>query len=145
MPTPTSATSTSRASATAPTSAGFSPGTTVPRRRRHDMPIHKLRREDLGDYGNILVSEAVPLDDPVPAPFTAHWCVVEPGATSERHMHREIEAFFVTSGRGVIAVDGEESEVEAGDTISLDPLHDHTIHNPAENTDDLVFVTVYWA
>ena len=24
------------------------------------MPIHKLRREDLGDYGNILVSDAVP-------------------------------------------------------------------------------------
>jgi methionyl-tRNA synthetase len=109
------------------------------------MPIHKLRHDELENYGNILVSEAVPIDEPIPAPFTAHWCVVEPGATSEQHMHRETEVYFITSGRGVVTVDGEATEVEEGDTIYLDPLGHHTIQNRADNADDLVFITVYWA
>ncbi|MDQ5820731.1 MAG: class I tRNA ligase family protein, partial [Actinomycetota bacterium] len=101
--------------------------------------------DDLEEYGKILVSDAVPTNEPTPAPFTAHWCVVKPGATSDRHMHRETEAYFVTRGRGVVTVDGEDAEVVEGDTIYLDPLLHHSIHNPADADEDLVFITVYWA
>lgn len=109
------------------------------------MPIRKVTSDHLEEYGNILVSAALPEHEPAPAPFTAHWCVVKPGATSDRHMHRETEAFFVTRGRGVVTVDDEAAEVSEGDTIYLDPLHHHTIHNPADSREDLVFITAYWA
>lgn len=108
------------------------------------MSLRKVRADDLEAYGNILVSDAVPVNEPSPAPFTAHWCVVAPGTTSARHMHRETEAFFITRGRGIVTVEDEQAEVREGDTVYLDPLRHHTIHNP-DGTEDLVFITAYWA
>lgn len=91
-----------------------------------------------------MVSDAVTGEDISP-PFTAHWCVVEPGKTSKGHMHREEEAFFIARGRGVVTAGDSVSEVEEGDTVFFEPFVTHTIHNPAGSTENLVFISVYWA
>lgn len=68
---------------------------------------------------------------------------VRPGEATSPHSHDEEETFLIMSGRGVITVDGEREEVEAGDVIYLPRGSTHTLAN-ASNDERLDFLTIFW-
>ena len=79
----------------------------------------------------------------VEPPFGAGWALVDPGETSQRHMHHEGETWFITEGQGEIRLDDEFETVGPGDVVYLPPFTRHALHNPS-STDRLVFLTCYW-
>jgi mannose-6-phosphate isomerase-like protein (cupin superfamily) len=55
---------------------------------------------------------------------------VPPGGETEEHFHRASEEiYFFTSGSGRMLLDGEESEVTAGDTVVIPPGSAHKLWN----------------
>lgn len=70
-------------------------------------------------------------------------CSVRPGESTTPHDHDEEETFLIQSGLGVITVDGEAAEVEAGDLIYLPRHSTHTIENRSQDQ-PLEFLTIFW-
>jgi methionyl-tRNA synthetase len=108
--------------------------------------MQKLRLNDmrLDEDGALLLSDPVVASEAGSGPFTARWCVVQPGAESHGHMHLEHEAFIVIRGRGEAVADDVVEDVESGDALIFAPFTRHTIRNPATSAEDLVFLTMYW-
>ena len=45
---------------------------------------------------------------------------IQPGQGTERHYHKDSEEFYyITSGKGLMEIDGEEKEVSVGDAILI--------------------------
>lgn len=62
-----------------------------------------------------------------------------PGASTQAHFHPETEElYYIVQGRGIIAVEGETSEVGVGDGIPILPGQRHQIRN--SGSADLVFL-----
>jgi mannose-6-phosphate isomerase-like protein (cupin superfamily) len=58
---------------------------------------------------------------------------VPPGGETEEHYHRASEEiYFFTSGRGRLRLDGDESEIEAGDTVVIPPGTRHKLWNTGD-------------
>lgn len=107
------------------------------------MWIQRLDREKTAREYNILCQDLYPWKGVVTPPFGAAWAIIEPGGITKRHNHNERETFFVVQGRGVMRVGGEQTEVKVGDVIYLPPFENHTLTNTSQ-TEDLIFLTVYW-
>jgi mannose-6-phosphate isomerase-like protein (cupin superfamily) len=55
---------------------------------------------------------------------------VQPGGTTTPHYHPQTEEiYYITSGRGVMTIDGETRSVGPGDAIGIPPGAIHKIHN----------------
>jgi methionyl-tRNA synthetase len=89
------------------------------------------------------MSYLYPWTDVVQTPFGSGWVVVEPGQTSQHHMHHEAESFFIARGCGLVTANGESREVDAGTVIYFPPFTTHTLTNLSD-TEDLLFLTVWW-
>lgn len=64
---------------------------------------------------------------------SAAFVAVDPGAVSPLHWHQKTEEmYFVTAGRGVMHLDGEELPVRPGDSISIPIGVVHAIGNPGD-------------
>ena len=92
---------------------------------------------------NVLCQDIGPWNGIVNPPFGCAWALVEPGKSTKLHRHNEQEAFFIIRGSALISVGNESIEVKGGTVIYLPSFQDHTLRNISE-TDDLLFVTVYW-
>ena len=56
--------------------------------------------------------------------------ILPPGRAVTPHHHRQIEEiYYIVSGRGVITVGDEQSEVEAGDAVYVPRGARHTLEN----------------
>jgi mannose-6-phosphate isomerase-like protein (cupin superfamily) len=56
-----------------------------------------------------------------------------PGQATERHYHRDSEEiYFLLEGGGVMEIDGESREVEAGDAVLIPPGARHTLRAGTE-------------
>jgi mannose-6-phosphate isomerase-like protein (cupin superfamily) len=63
--------------------------------------------------------------------LSAAFVKVDPGAASPRHWHeRTEEMYLITTGEGVMHMDGEDLPVAAGDGISIPIGVVHAIANP---------------
>jgi len=107
------------------------------------MHIRKLEPAHFAREYDILTQRQYPWADVVKPPFGSLVGVIEPGNTSKPHNHHEGETFFIVSGRGLMKVDEETAEVEAGDLIYMPPFTTHSLTNLSE-TDNLTFLTVWW-
>lgn len=71
------------------------------------------------------------------------YTIVYPGCTTRGHEHADREeVYYFTKGSGVMVVDGEEYEVEAGDTFYLTPGPFHTTRNTADFPFEFFWFTI---
>ena len=67
--------------------------------------------------------------------------MLPPGCTVTPHYHREIEEiYYVVSGRGVMTVGDEISEVNAGDAVYVPRGRRHTLQNIGSEPIKLILV-----
>ena len=69
--------------------------------------------------------------------------VIYPGCSTRGHAHADREeVYYFTKGRGIMGVDGEETEVEAGDTFYVRPRPFHTTRNPYDLPLEYFWMTI---
>jgi mannose-6-phosphate isomerase-like protein (cupin superfamily) len=66
--------------------------------------------------------------------------VVAPGQTTWLHSLRTSEVYYITSGEGIMHIDGESRPVLPGDTVYIPPTAKQQITNTG--TADLVFLCI---
>ena len=66
--------------------------------------------------------------------------VVKPGQKTLPHRLKSAEVYYVLEGRGLMHVDGERAEIEAGQTVYIPPLAVQFIENTGAN--DLAFLCI---
>lgn len=107
------------------------------------MPVRKLDPDSFVHAYNVDLQPLYPWDGVAEPPFGAAWAVLAPGESTKPHAHQECESFFVARGQGVLVVGDERSEVGAGDVSFHTPFDNHVLTNTSD-TEDLLFLTVYW-
>lgn len=69
--------------------------------------------------------------------------VVYPRCTTRGHAHADREeVYFFTRGRGIMGVDGQETEVREGDTFYVPPGPFHTTRNPYDLPLEYFWITI---
>jgi quercetin dioxygenase-like cupin family protein len=58
---------------------------------------------------------------------------VEAGGEVDPHDHPTHEFYYVTSGRGIMVVEGEEREVRQGDLVHIPPMAVHSLRPVSGN------------
>ena len=66
--------------------------------------------------------------------------VVKPGEKTRPHRLKSSEVYYILEGRGLMHVDGERAEVEAGQAVYIPPLAVQSIENAGPN--DLAFLCI---
>ena len=107
------------------------------------MHIQKLEPGKFSEAYQVLCQATHPWTGVATAPFVTHWCVVGPGKVARAHKHQEHEVFFIARGRGLMRVDDERREVEAGDVVFIEPFSVHELTN-LEDDRDLLFLDLCW-
>lgn len=75
--------------------------------------------------------------------ITAGYTTLYPGCTTRGHAHADREeVYYFTRGRGVMIVDGGETEVAAGDTFYLKPGPFHGTRNTTDFTLEYFWITI---
>jgi mannose-6-phosphate isomerase len=99
----------------------------------HDGPMSE-REHDERPWGSYTVLEDA-------ADHKVKTITVSPGKrlSYQRHQHRA-EHWFVVKGVGLVTLDGEQFEVEAGSTIDIPMQSAHRVENTGGS--DLVFIEV---
>jgi len=77
------------------------------------------------------------------APINGIVCHVLPGEKSEVHNHHEIEMFLFLSGSGLIHLNNEHFDVNAGVGVKVIEFKNHVIEN-THTSEPLVFISLYW-
>ena len=55
---------------------------------------------------------------------------LQPGQSTQEHYHRVTEEiYYITQGRGLMRIEGEEREVQVGDAVAIPPGQRHKITN----------------
>jgi methionyl-tRNA synthetase len=107
------------------------------------MLIRKLDSSSFSRAYDILCQGIYPWNGVVETPFSSMWCVVEPGKVARAHKHQEHESFVIVKGHGLMRVDEESVEVEAGDVVLMNPFSVHELTNLSED-EDLLFLDLCW-
>ena len=61
------------------------------------------------------------------------------GGTDPQQPHTEDEVYYIVSGKGMIAVDGEDRYIEAGSIVYVAANIEHRFHSITEDLTILVF------
>ncbi|MEM7355008.1 MAG: class I tRNA ligase family protein [Acidobacteriota bacterium] len=107
------------------------------------MLIQRIDPAKFSQAYDILCQGVQPWEGVSEVPFSATWCVVEPGKTARAHQHQEHEAFVIVKGRGRMRVNDEETEVGPGDVIFMKPWDTHELECLSES-EDLLFLDLCW-
>ncbi len=108
------------------------------------MLIRKFDRTQLdSEPHNVLYKDLYPWDAIGETPFGASLALVEVGGETMLHSHHPAETFLICQGRGSMTVNGETSQVSAGDVIYLPPGSQHTLKNTSGG-ESLMFFSVFW-
>lgn len=69
--------------------------------------------------------------------------VIQPSKASRKHYHPTAEeSYYILAGRGLVVMDGERREVNAGDAVMIPPKAVHQIFNNGTGNELLVFLAV---
>lgn len=107
------------------------------------MPVRKLDPEQFVRAYNVDLQPLFPWEGVAEPPFGAAWAVLAPGESTKPHAHQECESFFVARGRGVLSIGDERHDVGPGSVSFHTPFDDHVLTN-ASDSEDLLFLTVFW-
>ncbi len=58
---------------------------------------------------------------------------VEGGGEVDPHNHPTHEFYYVTSGRGIMVIEGEEREIQQGDLVHIPPMAVHSLRPVSDN------------
>ncbi|MFF8593343.1 cupin domain-containing protein [Streptomyces sp. NPDC015220] len=87
----------------------------------------------------------VPWDGGDEPPVGAMACFLPAGASSDPDRHSQVEVMFVLGGAGRVELEGESTDVTAGDVVVLPGGLEHVVHNPgAAGAATLSWLSVYW-
>lgn len=91
------------------------------------MQPYRFKKEEavLGHGDTILAAPVFPED--IELPFHHAWGYIEDGNAMEAHRHSHPEVYIITSGEGVMELDGETFAVKSGDVVHIRPDALHTI------------------
>lgn len=92
-----------------------------------------------GDY-SFLKELLHPENEPLAIGYSLAHAVVKPGEKTLPHRLKSSEVCYVLEGRGLMHVDGERAEVEAGQAVYIPPLAVQFIENTGAN--DLAFLCI---
>lgn len=81
-----------------------------------------------------------PDKEPLDIGYSLAHAVVKPGEKTLPHRLKSSEVYYVLEGRGLMHVDGERAEVEAGQAVYIPPLAVQFIENTGAN--DLAFLCI---
>ena len=107
------------------------------------MLFRKFDLSQFSDAFDVRAAMIYPWDQVPETPFKSAWGYLEPRKVLKPHAHHEGETFVFFSGRGVMTVSGEATEVTPGDIIYMPPLEPHTLENTSD-TESLMFLTLWW-
>ena len=82
------------------------------------------------------------LAPPSPSPCTMARVNVPVGANIAAHSHSVREVWVISQGAGYLTVDGEQSEVRAGDALFFESGEQHGVVNSGDQP--LTLVAVWW-
>jgi methionyl-tRNA synthetase len=105
--------------------------------------IRKIDPTQFAREYNILTQRLYPWKDVVTPPFGSMLSEIEPGMTSKAHNHHEGETFIILEGRGLMKVNEQTAEVEAGAVIYLPPFSKHSLTNLSTEK-NLQFLSIWW-
>jgi mannose-6-phosphate isomerase-like protein (cupin superfamily) len=83
--------------------------------------------------------------------FVMGHVTIYPGGSVPLHFHQQEEVYYIVAGSGRIQVNGESSDVQAGDCIYIRPQLEHVLTNTAEQNMIMMFcyspktVAAHWA
>jgi len=80
-----------------------------------------------------------------PFPFGGAYCITRSKTKSLEHINEpsdEEEMFIVVSGKGLVHVDGEITEVAQGDVVYISSGQSHFVENPYD--EDFHFYALWW-
>lgn len=108
------------------------------------MYIQALTNDDIKKEYGIRMRRVYQIDHPpVHPPFGSAWGLIAPEKSSAPHSHHEHETFYITSGEGLMEIEGDKRDVKTGDVIYIPPHASHILHNNSSE-DELVFITTWW-
>ncbi|MDH2343605.1 cupin domain-containing protein [Bradyrhizobium sp. SSUT77] len=70
------------------------------------------------------------------------WVVVDERMEIQGHAHDEEESFVIVSGKAVLGLKGQETELRPGDVAYIPRSWFHTMKNPGD--EKLVYIDLYW-
>ena len=70
-----------------------------------------------------------------------NWSKLRAGRCFAAHYHEDMqEMFIMIRGKATIVVDGAATDLQAGDTVLLEPGEVHAMHNPTE--EDTLYLAI---
>ena len=107
------------------------------------MPVFHLKdiegtKFPAGRLTRVLAGPGAPFE---PEHFVMGYVTIYAGGEVPRHAHSQEEVYFIVSGHGVIGIDNEETQVEAGSYAAIRPGQCHSLRNTG--TGDLVMLFCY--
>jgi mannose-6-phosphate isomerase-like protein (cupin superfamily) len=82
-------------------------------------------------------------EDSVSGKIESGITLLYPGCKTKGHSHSDREeVYFFLSGKGIMGVDGQEYEVQAGDTYYVKPGPFHTTKNPYDMPFEFFWITI---
>ncbi len=101
-----------------------------------------LLRQD-GDHVRRDVFPLLAPEDSASGRLEAGFTIVYPGCSTKGHVHADREeVYYFTRGRGIMVIDGEEWQVQAGDTFYVYPGAFHPTRNPYDLPLEFFWITV---
>lgn len=73
-----------------------------------------------------------PKNDAIDLPYSVAVATVDVGQHSYKHKLEQAEVYLITAGRGLMHIDDEQQEVNAGDAIYIEPERIQWIENSGE-------------
>ncbi|MEA9712579.1 GDSL-type esterase/lipase family protein [Xanthomonas campestris] len=110
------------------------------------LVVHErdLPRSQPGPHGGAGPTTAYPFFADAPElKFVLRKRVLHKGAGIGLHLHDKDEIYYIVSGRGLYALDGQQYEVAAGDALLTRPGSTHALQQVGE--EDLVILLTYLA
>jgi hypothetical protein len=110
------------------------------------MPMHIKRSDTVpafaAPHGEV-VYEMVGEKTGVVHSHSVAQIVLPHGKASRKHYHPVVEeSYYILAGRGRVILDGEEEQVNAGDTIYVPAGAVHQIFNAGQHNENLIFLAV---
>ncbi|MGM0414817.1 MAG: cupin domain-containing protein [Bacillota bacterium] len=90
--------------------------------------------------GSILADDII--SDKLNPPFGHAWGYLEAGGEMETHAHPTEEVYLIVEGNGQVNIEGEVSDVKAGDVVEIPPDNSHSI--ACKENENLLWAAFWW-
>ncbi len=106
------------------------------------MKINNFNKEKAkkAHGGSILAADII--SDKMNPPFGHAWGYLENSGEMETDVHPAAEIYIIVKGQGQVKIEGEISEVEAGDVVEIPPDNKHSIS--CKENQELLWAAFWW-